>query len=87
MFRPLMAIFRRKYTIIILGSYLYCNGSVGFYWILFIAYVVVAYVIWVCELFRCSQITSILNVGTLKIFKCSSFFLGFPLRFVNIVVF
>jgi hypothetical protein len=66
MFRPLLAIFRRKYTIIILGSYLNYNGSVGFYWVLFNVYVVVAYLIWVCELFKCSQITSILNVGTLK---------------------
>jgi hypothetical protein len=39
MFRPLLAIFRRKYTIIILGSYLNYNGSVGFYWVLFIVYV------------------------------------------------
>jgi hypothetical protein len=30
MFQPLLAIFRRKYTIIILGSYLNYNGSVGF---------------------------------------------------------
>jgi hypothetical protein len=29
MFRPLLAIFRWKYTIIILGSYLNYNGSVG----------------------------------------------------------
>jgi hypothetical protein len=45
MFRPLLAIFRWKSTIIILGSYLNYNGSVGFYWVLFIVYVVVAYLI------------------------------------------
>jgi hypothetical protein len=66
MFRSLLAIFRRKYTIIVLRSYLNYNGCVGFYWVLFIVYVVVAYLISACELFKCSQITSILNVGTLK---------------------
>jgi hypothetical protein len=55
-----------RYYFIILGSYLNYNGSVGFYWVLFSVYVVVAYLICACELFKCSQITSILSVGTLK---------------------
>jgi hypothetical protein len=42
MFGPLLVIFRRKYTINILGSYLNYNESVGIYWVSFIVYVVVA---------------------------------------------
>jgi hypothetical protein len=36
MFRPLLAIIKWKYTIIILVSYLNYKGFVGFYWVLFI---------------------------------------------------
>jgi hypothetical protein len=51
-FRLLLAILRRKYTIIILGSYFNFNGSVGFCWVLLIVDVVVAYLVCVCELFK-----------------------------------
>jgi hypothetical protein len=66
MFRPFLAIFRRKYTIIISESYLNYNGSVGF---------LLAPIYYICKLW---------NLKNIKMFFC--FFLGFLLRFINILM-
>jgi hypothetical protein len=82
MFRPLLAIFRRKYTIIILGSYLNYNGAVGF--LLAPIYCMCNMRLWIVQMFTDHFDIKGWNLKVLKMFF--RFFLAFLLRFINILM-